>query len=118
MTSAAGLGIDLDEAVAHRIARAFATVTGAGAVVLARDSRESSPALADAVAAGLMAQGVRVLDLGMAGTEEMYFATAHLGAGGGIMVTASHNPGLQRDEAGRAPVRCRWTMRTSPGCRP
>jgi phosphomannomutase len=44
------------------------------------------------VAAGLVAQGVRVLDLGLAGTEEMYFATAHLGAGGGIMVTASHNP--------------------------
>jgi phosphomannomutase len=86
------LGIDLDEGVALRIARAFATVTGTGAVVLARDSRESSPALADAVAAGLMAQGVRVLDLGLAGTEEMYFATAHLGAGGGIMVTASHNP--------------------------
>lgn len=86
------LGIDLDEGVAYRIARAFAVVTGAGAVVLARDSRESSPALASAIAAGLMAQGVRVLDLGLAGTEEMYFATAHLGAGGGIMVTASHNP--------------------------
>ncbi|WP_136644430.1 phosphomannomutase [Tabrizicola sp. YIM 78059] len=86
------LGIDLDEAVAHRIARAFARVTGADSVVLARDCRESSPALADAVAAGLMAHGVRVLDLGLAGTEEMYFATAHLGTGGGIMVTASHNP--------------------------
>lgn len=86
------LGLDLDEAVAHRIAQAFAVVTGAEAVVLARDSRESSPALAAAVAKGLMAQGVRVLDLGLAGTEEMYFATAHLGAGGGIMVTASHNP--------------------------
>jgi len=86
------LGIDLDEAVAYRIAQAFAAVTGAGAVVLAQDSRESSPALADAVASGLTAQGVRVLDLGLAGTEEMYFATAHLGAGGGIMVTASHNP--------------------------
>lgn len=86
------LGTDLTEAIAHRIARAFATVTGAKAVVLGRDCRESSPALADAVAAGLMAQGVRVLDLGMAGTEEMYFATAHLGAGGGICVTASHNP--------------------------
>ena len=86
------LGIDLDEGVAHRIARAFASVTGAGSVVLARDSRDSSPTLADAVAKGLMAQGVRVLDLGLAGTEEMYFATAHLGAGGGIMVTASHNP--------------------------
>jgi phosphomannomutase len=102
------LGIDLDEGVAHRIARAFATVTGAGAVVLARDSRESSPALADAVATGLMAQGVRVLDLGMAGTEEMYFATAHLGAGGGIMVTASHNPkdynGMKLVGAGAVPL--------------
>ncbi|AZL60674.1 phosphomannomutase [Tabrizicola piscis] len=86
------LGVDLDETVAHRIARAFAQVTGAAAVVLARDCRESSPALAEAVAKGLMAEGVQVLDLGLAGTEEMYFATAHLGAGGGIMVTASHNP--------------------------
>ncbi|MFN4203743.1 MAG: phosphomannomutase [Tabrizicola sp.] len=86
------LGTDLSETVAHRIARAFATVTGADAVVLARDCRESSPALAEAVAAGLVASGVRVLDLGLAGTEEMYFATAHLGAGGGICVTASHNP--------------------------
>jgi len=86
------LGTELTETIAHRIARAFATVTRADAVVLARDCRESSPALADAVAAGLVASGVRVLDLGMAGTEEMYFATAHLGAGGGICVTASHNP--------------------------
>jgi phosphomannomutase len=86
------LGIDLDEGFAHAIARAFAVVTGAGAVVLARDSRESSPALAEAVTSGLVSQGIRVLDLGLAGTEEMYFATAHLGAGGGIMVTASHNP--------------------------
>jgi phosphomannomutase len=86
------LGIELDESLAYRIAQAFARVTRADAVVLARDSRDSSPALGQAVAAGLMAQGVRVLDLGLAGTEEMYFATAHLGAGGGIMVTASHNP--------------------------
>jgi phosphomannomutase len=86
------LGVDLDAGLAHRIARAFAIVTGADAVVLARDSRESSPTLADAAAAGLIARGVRVLDLGLAGTEEMYFATAHLGAGGGVMVTASHNP--------------------------
>jgi phosphomannomutase len=86
------LGVDLDEDVAHRVARAFATVTRAEAVVLAQDSRESSAGLADAVAAGLIAQGVRVIDIGLAGTEEMYFATAHLGAGGGIMVTASHNP--------------------------
>jgi phosphomannomutase len=86
------LGTDLTEDIAYRVARAFQAVTGAGAVVLARDCRDSSPALADAVAAGLVASGVRVLDLGMAGTEEMYFATAHLGADGGICVTASHNP--------------------------
>ncbi len=86
------LGIDLDEGVAQGIARAFADVVGGGKVVLARDCRESSPALAEAVAAGLVAGGVQVLDLGLAGTEEMYFATAHLHAAGGIMVTASHNP--------------------------
>jgi len=102
------LGVDLDEGVVFDIARGFATVTGAGRVVLARDCRESSPVLADAVAAGLMARGVRVLDLGLAGTEEMYFATAHLGAGGGIMVTASHNPrewnGMKLVGAGAAPL--------------
>ncbi|NJS38603.1 MAG: phosphomannomutase [Rhodobacteraceae bacterium] len=102
------LGIDLDEAIAHRIAGAFARVTGADAVVLARDCRECSPALAEAVAKGLMAQGVRVLDLGLAGTEEMYFATAHLGAGGGIMITASHNPkdynGMKLVGAGAVPL--------------
>ena len=86
------LGTDLTEAIAHRIARAFAAVTGADAVVLARDCRESSPALADAVSAGLVASGVRVLDLGMAGTEEMYFATAHLGAARRGRPTAPHKP--------------------------
>jgi phosphomannomutase len=103
------LGIDLTETIAHRIAQAFATVTGAGAVVLARDCRESSPALADAVAAGLVASGVRVLDLGLAGTEEMYFATAHLKADGGICVTASHNPreynGMKLVGRGAVPLR-------------
>jgi phosphomannomutase len=102
------LGIDLDETLAHRIAQAFAAVTGAKAVVLARDSRDSSPSLARAVAKGLMAQGVHVLDLGLAGTEEMYFATDHLGAGGGIMVTASHNPrdynGMKLVGAGAVPL--------------
>jgi phosphomannomutase len=102
------LGTELTETVAYRIGRAFATVTGAGAVALARDCRESSPALADAVAAGLVASGVRVLDLRMAGTEEMYFATAHLGAGGGIAVTASHNPreynGMKLVGAGAVPL--------------
>ena len=102
------LGVDLDAGIAFRIGRAFARVLGAGRVVLGRDCRASSDALADAVAAGLMAEGCTVLDLGLCGTEEVYFATDHLGAIGGIEVTASHNPmdynGMKMVRAGSAPV--------------
>lgn len=102
------LGTDLDEGIAARIGQAFAQVLGARRVVLGRDFRASSAALADAVARGLMAAGSEVLDLGLCGTEEVYFATAHLEADGGIEVTASHNPmdynGMKLVRAGSAPV--------------
>ncbi len=102
------LGVELNEGVVRRIARAFAEVTGADRVVLGRDCRESSVALAGAVAEGLIAAGVEVLDLGLSGTEEMYFATDALEAGGGITVTASHNPmdynGLKLVGAGARPL--------------
>jgi phosphomannomutase len=102
------LGVDLDEGIAFRIGRAFARVLGARRIVLGRDCRVSSAALADAVAAGLMAEGCEVLDLGLCGTEEVYFATGHLGADGGIEITASHNPadcnGMKMVRAGAAPV--------------
>ncbi|WP_431299460.1 phosphomannomutase [Tabrizicola sp. BL-A-41-H6] len=102
------LGEELNEDVARRIARAFAEVTQARRVVLGRDCRESSEQLAGAVVEGLLAAGVEVLDLALAGTEEMYFATAHLQAGGGITVTASHNPmdynGLKLVGAGSVPL--------------
>ena len=102
------LGTDLDEGIAARIGQAFAQVLGARRVVLGRDCRASSAALADAVARGLMAAGSEVLDLGLCGTEEVYFATAHLEADGGIEVTASHNPmdynGMKLVRAGSAPV--------------
>lgn len=102
------LGTDLDEGIAARIGQAFAQVLGARRVVLGRDCRASSAALADAVARGLMAAGAEVLDLGLCGTEEVYFATAHLEADGGIEVTASHNPmdynGMKLVRAGSAPV--------------
>jgi phosphomannomutase len=102
------LGVDLDEEIAFRIGRAFARVLGATRVVLGRDCRASSESLASAVARGLMAEGVTVLDLGLCGTEEVYFATDHLQAGGGIEVTASHNPmdynGMKMVRAGAAPV--------------
>ncbi|MDP3265169.1 MAG: phosphomannomutase [Tabrizicola sp.] len=102
------LGEELNEDIVRRIARAFAEVTGTTRVVLGRDCRESSELLAGAVVEGLLAAGVEVLDLGLAGTEEMYFATSHLQAGGGITVTASHNPmdynGLKLVGAGSVPL--------------
>ena len=84
----------LTAALAHDVGRAFAALMG-GPVVIGRDARASGPALSDALAGGLCAQGVDVLDLGPAGTEEVYFAVSHLKAAGGITVTASHNPADQ-----------------------
>ena len=86
------LGEELNPEIAECIARAFAEVLGARRVVLGRDCRASSEELASAVCEGLIKSGVEVLDLGLSGTEEMYFATTHFGADGGICVTASHNP--------------------------
>ena len=86
------IGVDLDEGIAHRIAAAFARVTKAQSVVVGHDCRASSKDLHGAVIAGLQGQGVEVIDIGLAGTEEVYFATDHFGAGGGIEITASHNP--------------------------
>ncbi|MEO7386095.1 MAG: phosphomannomutase [Gammaproteobacteria bacterium] len=88
---------ELNEEVATRIGHACAVFLQSqggrpGPVVVGEDMRLSSPALADAVTRGLNAGGADVLRIGMCGTEEVYFATSHLKAGGGIMVTASHNP--------------------------
>lgn len=102
------LSIDLDEDIAYRIAAAFAVALDAKTVVLGRDVRASSEALSKSVAQGLVEQGCEVLDLGLSGTEEMYFATTHFGADGGICVTASHNPmdynGMKMVRAGSAPL--------------
>ncbi|WP_142663080.1 phosphomannomutase [Paracoccus laeviglucosivorans] len=102
------LGIELDVDIAWRIGRAFAQTRAARLVIVGRDSRESSPALAEALIQGLTEGGADVRDLGLAGTEEMYFATAHYGADGGIEVTASHNPidynGMKLVAAGAAPL--------------
>lgn len=102
------LGVDLDAPLARRIGAAFATLVGAKKVVIGRDCRLSSEALADAVAQGLTGQGADVLDLGLCGTEEVYFATDHHRACGGMMITASHNPkeynGMKLVQAGAAPL--------------
>ncbi|CAM3372188.1 phosphomannomutase [Paracoccus aminovorans] len=102
------LGTELDADVAWRIGRAFAQVLGAREVIVGRDTRETSPELAAALIRGLNEGGADVRDLGLAGTEEMYFATAHFGADGGIEVTASHNPidynGMKLVGRGAAPL--------------
>ncbi|MFU8764286.1 MAG: phosphomannomutase [Haliea sp.] len=82
----------LNEDIARRIGRAFAEVIAPGKVVLGHDVRLSSEAIKGALAAGLREQGVDVYDIGLCGTEEIYFATSHAGMDGGIVVTASHNP--------------------------
>lgn len=82
----------LNEDIARRIGNAMAEFLDAKRVVLGRDIRLSSASLADAVAEGLIEAGVEVLDIGLGGTEMVYFATGKLEADGGIMVTASHNP--------------------------
>jgi phosphomannomutase len=82
----------LNEDLAREIGLAYAQFLQPREVVVGRDIRLTSPAMAAALIDGLTSAGVNVRDIGLCGTEEVYFATAHLGADGGIMVTASHNP--------------------------
>lgn len=86
------IGQTLTEDRVIRIGQAFAEVVKPQSVVIGHDARETSPGFADALARGLTSMGVDVLELGLCGTEEVYFSTAHQGASGGLMVTASHNP--------------------------
>jgi phosphomannomutase len=83
---------ELDEDGAYLVARAYAEHFEPRVVAVGRDMRISSPQLADAVARGVTDAGADVLDVGMVGTEMVYFAAGSLGLDGGIMVTASHNP--------------------------
>lgn len=83
---------ELDEELARRIGVALADQLRPGPVVLGHDVRLSSPALQEALSAGLRGKGREVIDIGLCGTEEVYFQVDHLDAAGGVMVTASHNP--------------------------
>lgn len=86
------LGEELNTDIAYRIGRAFAQHTKAKTVVVGGDIRLTSEELKLALANGLMDGGTNVIDLGLVGTEHIYFATSHLACDGGIVVTASHNP--------------------------
>lgn len=86
------LGEELTEHLAWCIGRAYARVVKPKTVALGADVRATSESLKRALAMGLLSEGVDVIDLGMTGTEEVYFAAQYLDVDGAIEVTASHNP--------------------------
>ncbi len=100
---------ELDPDLAFRIGRAYtAEVRPDGPVVVGRDIRLSSADLAAALIRGLNRSGVDTCDIGVCGTEMVYFAAARPGMGGGVMVTASHNPmeynGMKFVRSGAVPI--------------
>ncbi|MDR0234798.1 phosphomannomutase CpsG [Acinetobacter sp.] len=86
------LGTELNEEIAYKVGRAYGQIYQPKSVVVGCDVRLSSEDLKQATIRGLNDAGVDVLDLGMTGTEEVYFGAFHLDVQGGIEVTASHNP--------------------------
>jgi len=86
------LGTELNEEIAYKVGRAYGQIYQPKTIVIGCDIRLTSEALKQATIRGLNDAGVDVLDLGMTGTEEVYFAAFHLDVQGGIEITASHNP--------------------------
>ncbi len=102
------LGSELNEDIAYRIGRAYGQFLKPKRMVVGGDVRLTSEALKMALANGLMDSGCDVIDIGMTGTEEVYFAAFHLDVDGGIEVTASHNPmdynGMKLVKRGAVPI--------------
>ena len=99
---------ELNESIAWRIGRATAEYLKPEVIVVGRDARLSSLSLKVALSDGLRSGGTDVIDIGLCGTEEIYFATSYLKTDGGIMVTASHNPkdynGMKIVQKGSIPI--------------
>ncbi len=99
---------EVNEELAYRVGRIFSAMFAAETVVVGHDIRLSGRVLVDALTEGLRHGGTKVIDIGQCGTEMIYFATAHLNADGGIMVTASHNPkeynGMKLVRKGARPI--------------
>ena len=99
---------ELDEEGAYAIGRAYVEQFEPQRIAVGRDMRLSSPAMAAATIRGAVDGGAEVLDLGLVGTEMLYFAVGHLDLDGGIEVTASHNPkeytGMKIVRGGALPV--------------
>jgi len=83
---------ELNTDLAYKVGRAFVTYLNCRKVVIGHDIRKSSEEISDALARGLTEAGADVIDLGLCGTEMIYFSTPYFDADGGIMITASHNP--------------------------
>ena len=102
------LGDELNGDIARRIGRAYGEYLKPRRVAVGSDVRLTSESLKQALAEGLMNAGVDVIDIGLAGTEEVYFAAFHLDVDGGIEVTASHNPmdynGMKLVRGGAQPI--------------
>ena len=86
------LDSEINNDFAKKVGRAFSISIKPNKVVVGADVRITSESIKNSLAEGLSVQGVDVIDIGLAGTEEIYFATSHLKLDGGIVVTASHNP--------------------------
>ena len=99
---------ELDEEGARAIGRAYVEQFSPRRIAVGRDMRLSSPTMAAALIEGAAAAGADVLDIGLVGTEMVYFAVGEFGLDGGVMVTASHNPkdytGMKIVRAGALPV--------------
>ena len=101
-------GSDIDEEGGYAIGRAYVEQFEPRKIAVGRDMRLASPSVAAAVIEGAADAGADVIDLGLVGTEMVYFAVGNLGLEGGIMVTASHNPkeyiGMKIVRRGALPV--------------
>lgn len=86
-------GKDVTDELAYKIGRAFVYYLGAKTVAVGRDMRGSSVPLSQSLIKGIRDSGADVIDIGLASTDMLYFASIHLATDGAIMVTASHNPG-------------------------
>lgn len=99
---------ELNPQIARRIAQGMAKLVGPGPIVVGRDVRLSSQGLQSALEEGFLLAGRDVIDIGLCGTEEVYFQTFNRGAAGGVMVTASHNPmdynGMKLVREGARPI--------------
>ncbi|MCH7773906.1 MAG: phosphomannomutase [Bacteroidetes bacterium] len=83
---------ELNADLAYKIGRVYSKLVDANKIVVGRDVRKSSDELSEALIRGINDSGADVIDIGLCGTEMVYFATPHFDADGGIMITASHNP--------------------------